>query len=78
MSSYALSLAGATFLGWTAVVLAYEIPCALGKYTELDVPIVRTALRAEAVVTMKHRTSSLAVNKIIHELEEIKFFYSQI
>ncbi len=78
MSSYVFSLAGATLLGWTAVVLGYEIPCTLGKYTDLDLPVVRTALRAEAHVAMKHRTSSLAVNKIIHELEELKFFYSQI
>ncbi len=78
MSSYVFSLAGATLLGWTAVVLAYEIPCTLGKHTDLDIPIVRAALRAEHRVSMKHRTSSLAVNKIIHELEEIKIFYSQI
>ncbi len=78
MSPYVFSLAGATLLGWTAVVLAYEIPCIIGKHTDLDIPIVRAALRAEARVSMKHRTSSPAVNKIIHELEELKVFYAQI
>ena len=78
LASYVISLAGATFLGWTAVVLAYEIPCKLGRHLDLDIPIVKAAIRAEYQVTMKHRTSNETINKILHELEELKLFYSLI
>ncbi len=78
ISSYVFSLAGASILGWTAVVLAYEIPCKLGRYLDLDIPVVQAALKAEYQVTMKYRTSSESINKILHELEEVKLFYSLI
>ena len=74
----AINLFGATLISWFLIVLVYEVPCTLGKLFDLDNPIVRAAVRADKKVTMKYRTRSYAVNKITHELEEMKEFYSQI
>lgn len=76
--SISMSLLGATLISWAVIILVYEIPCMVGKYFEIDSSIIKTALRAEKKITMKYRTKSYAVNKIIHELEEMKEFYSRI
>ncbi len=68
----------ATVMGWGVLFLIYEISCFIGKTTTIDSSIIRSALRADKQVTMKYRTQSFAVNKLIHELEEMKVFYSQI
>lgn len=69
---------GAMVIVWVPIVLLYEIPCMVGKNFDVDLLIVRTALKAEEKISMKYRTQSYAVNKFIHELEEMKEFYSQI
>ncbi len=68
----------AVMTAWVPIVLLYEIPCLIGKHIAVDIPIVKSALRAEQVVIMRHRTHSYAVNKLLHELEEIKMFYALI
>jgi len=72
------NLLGASLISWIAILLIYEIPCFIGNVTDIDLPIIRTATRADQAVTMKYRTKSHAVNRLIHELEEMKVFYSQI
>ncbi len=72
------NLFGATLASSAVIILIYEIPCFIGKSVNLDIPIIRLAVRADHAVTMKYRTNSYAVNKLIHELEEMKLFYSQI
>ena len=69
---------GAMVIVWVPIVLFYEIPCMIGKNFNVDLLIVRTALKAEEKIVMKYRTKSYAANKFIHELEEMKEFYSQI
>jgi len=69
---------GATLISWIVIILIYEVPCTIGKYFDLDVPIIKTAVLADKKIEMKYRTQSFAVNKILHELEEMKAFYSQI
>lgn len=69
---------GAMVIVWVPIVLFYEIPCMVGKNFDVDLLIVKTALKAEEKVIMKYRTQSYSVNKFIHELEEMKEFYSQI
>lgn len=75
---FLFALFGAMVITWVPVILFYEIPCTIGKYYDVDLVIVKTALQAEQKITMKYRTKSYSVNKIIHELEEIKEFYSRI
>jgi hypothetical protein len=69
---------GAMVIVWVPIVLFYEVPCMIGKTFDVDLLIVRTALRAEDKIVMKYRTKSYSVNKIFHELEEMKEFYSRI
>jgi len=72
------NLIGASLISWIAIILIYELPCFIGKVTDVDLPIIRTAIRADQAVTMKYRAKSYAVNRLIHEFEEMKVFYSQI
>ncbi len=72
------NLVGASLISWIVIILIYEIPCFIGEMTDTDLPIIKTAIRAEQVVTMKHRTNSHVLNRLIHEFEEMKVFYSQI
>lgn len=74
----AVNLLGASLISWTTLILIYEIPCFLGKTSDLDLPVIRAAIRADQAVTMKYRAKSYSVNRLIHELEEMKVFYSQI
>ncbi len=74
----AANLFGASLISWITIILIYEVPCFLGKMTDLDLPVIRTAIRADQSVSMKYRSKSYAVNRLIHELEEMKVFYSQI
>jgi len=69
---------GASLISWIAILLIYEIPCFIGKMTDLDLPVIRAAIRADHAVTMKYLTNSYTVNRLIHELEEMKAFYSQL
>ena len=71
-------LFGATFASWMIIFLTYEIICFIGKTTSLDFSVIRAAIKADKEVTMRYRTKSYAVNRLIHELEEMKKFYSQI
>lgn len=72
------TLLGATLASWIIVFLFYEIPCFIGKTTDLDFSIIRKARQADYEVTMKYRTKSYTVNRLAHELEEMKKFYSKI
>ncbi len=76
--TFFLKIAGAVAIIWVPIILFYEIPCKLGEEFDVDWEIVRIAERAEQKITMKYRTKSVSVNKFIHELEEIKEFYSNI
>lgn len=71
------SLLGAIIIAWVPIVLFYEIPSSIGERYDVDWEIVKKALRAEHAVTMKHRTRSESLNRVLHELEEMKEFYSQ-
>lgn len=72
------NLFGASLISWIAIILIYEIPCFIGKVTDIDLPVIRAAIRADQAVTMKYRTKNYSVNRLIHELEEMKVFYAQI
>ena len=63
---------------WIPLILLYEIPCKIGEYFDTDLLIVTTAQEAEQKVEMKYRTGSYPINKIVHELEEMKEFYSRL
>ncbi len=65
-------------MAWAPIILIYEIPCMIGKYFQVNTSIVRIALQAEQTVSMKHRTESHTANKFLHELEEVKEFYSRM
>lgn len=68
----------ATLASWVIVFLLYEIPCFIGKTTDIDFSVIRAAMQAEHEVSMKYHTKSYSANKLIHELEEMKAFYSKI
>lgn len=74
---FGVRILGATIASWIVIILIYEIPCFLGKTTEIDLPVIRAAVAADYKVNMKYRIKSYAANRLINELEEIKIFYSQ-
>ena len=74
----AINLMGATLITWVFILLVYEIPCTIGKMVDVNCHIIEAAVKADKKITMKYRTQSLSINKLIHELEEMKAFYSQI
>jgi hypothetical protein len=75
---YVVRFAGALVIAMVLVVLVYEVPCTIGKNFEVDSEIVNKALNAEKIIKMKHRTQVYTVDKVLHELEEMKVFYSSI
>lgn len=77
LTKMVFSLMGAMMITWVPIVLFYEIPCKIGEYYDVDWDIVKKAQRAEHAVVMKHRTRNEPLNRVLHELEEMKVYYSQ-
>ncbi len=78
VSCFAVSLLGATLVSWSFLLLIYEVSCVLGNSFELNHAVINAAVRADQEVVMEYRTDSYVLDRLIHELEEMKLFYSRI
>ncbi len=73
-----LIIPAALILAWVPIAGIYEISCHLGEAGIMKNWLTETAQDVEKRIRVRHVSDHMMINRIYHEYEELREFYSLI